>query len=123
MPQRKSPIGCSFCGCSQHEARKLIAGPSVYICDACVAICTDVLATELGGQNVGATLKPGAQGGSGPIDYKTHILVGLRANGTMSVICYWPHVPRQAEVEQRIAATRETYASFALCTATSVLPR
>ncbi len=34
---------CSFCGKSQHEVQKLIAGPDVFICDACVALCDDVL--------------------------------------------------------------------------------
>jgi ClpX C4-type zinc finger/Glyoxalase superfamily protein len=34
---------CSFCGKSQHEVRKLIAGPSVFICDACVDLCTDIV--------------------------------------------------------------------------------
>src|ERR1700749_4782896 len=33
---------CSFCGKSQHEVRKLIAGPSVFICDECVELCTDI---------------------------------------------------------------------------------
>jgi ATP-dependent Clp protease ATP-binding subunit ClpX len=38
---------CSFCGKSQHEVRKLIAGPSVYICDECVALCTDIIVEEI----------------------------------------------------------------------------
>lgn len=37
---------CSFCGKSQHEVRKLIAGPSVYICDECVDLCTDIIKDE-----------------------------------------------------------------------------
>lgn len=37
---------CSFCGKSQHEVRKLIAGPSVYICDECVSLCTDIIVEE-----------------------------------------------------------------------------
>ncbi|MGH8282388.1 MAG: ClpX C4-type zinc finger protein, partial [Gammaproteobacteria bacterium] len=34
---------CSFCGKSQHEVRKLIAGPSVYVCDECVELCNDII--------------------------------------------------------------------------------
>jgi ATP-dependent Clp protease ATP-binding subunit ClpX len=34
---------CSFCGKSQHEVRKLIAGPSVFVCDECIALCTDII--------------------------------------------------------------------------------
>ena len=38
---------CSFCGKSQHEVRKLIAGPSVFICDECVELCKDIIREEL----------------------------------------------------------------------------
>ncbi|WP_177419065.1 ATP-dependent Clp protease ATP-binding subunit ClpX [endosymbiont of Lamellibrachia barhami] len=42
---------CSFCGKSQHEVRKLIAGPSVFICDECVDLCNDIIREEM--QEVG----------------------------------------------------------------------
>ncbi|MCB1737643.1 MAG: ATP-dependent Clp protease ATP-binding subunit ClpX, partial [Gammaproteobacteria bacterium] len=42
------PLYCSFCGKSQHEVRKLIAGPSVYICDECVDLCNEIITDELG---------------------------------------------------------------------------
>ena len=38
---------CSFCGKSQHEVKKLIAGPSVFICDECIALCNDIIRDEL----------------------------------------------------------------------------
>ncbi|WP_371322778.1 ATP-dependent Clp protease ATP-binding subunit ClpX [Dechloromonas sp. ZY10] len=38
---------CSFCGKSQHEVKKLIAGPSVFICDECIALCNDIILDEL----------------------------------------------------------------------------
>ena len=38
---------CSFCGKSQHEVKKLIAGPSVFICDECIDLCTDIIQEEL----------------------------------------------------------------------------
>ncbi|MCH2357864.1 MAG: ATP-dependent Clp protease ATP-binding subunit ClpX, partial [Pseudomonadales bacterium] len=37
---------CSFCGKSQHEVRKLIAGPSVFVCDECVDLCNDIIREE-----------------------------------------------------------------------------
>jgi len=47
----KNPLlQCSFCGKAQEEVRKLVAGPSVYICDECVDLCNDILTEEL--QNV-----------------------------------------------------------------------
>jgi len=41
------PLLCSFCGKNQNEVRKLIAGPSVYICDECVELCNDIIREEL----------------------------------------------------------------------------
>mgnify|MGYP002630182649 FL=1 len=50
-PHGKSDDGkllyCSFCGKSQHEVRKLIAGPSVFVCDECVDLCNDIIREEL----------------------------------------------------------------------------
>lgn len=40
-------LHCSFCGKSQHEVKKLIAGPSVFICDECIDLCTDIIQEEL----------------------------------------------------------------------------
>ena len=42
---------CSFCGKSQHEVRKLIAGPSVFICDECIDLCNDIIRDELAVEN------------------------------------------------------------------------
>lgn len=51
MSSRKGGKGnrglhCSFCGKSQHEVRKLIAGPSVFVCDECVELCNDIIRSE-----------------------------------------------------------------------------
>ena len=42
----EKPLYCSFCGKSQHEVKKLIAGPSVFICDECIELCTDIVQDE-----------------------------------------------------------------------------
>ena len=42
----KNTLYCSFCGKSQHEVRKLIAGPTVFICDECVELCMDIIKEE-----------------------------------------------------------------------------
>ncbi|MDO9191436.1 MAG: ATP-dependent Clp protease ATP-binding subunit ClpX [Undibacterium sp.] len=52
MPDKKSSTGekllyCSFCGKSQHEVKKLIAGPSVFICDECIDLCNDIIRDEI----------------------------------------------------------------------------
>jgi hypothetical protein len=51
MSDKKSSSGekllyCSFCGKSQHEVKKLIAGPSVFICDECIDLCNDIIRDE-----------------------------------------------------------------------------
>jgi ATP-dependent Clp protease ATP-binding subunit ClpX len=51
---------CSFCGKSQHEVRKLIAGPSVYICDECVDLCNDIIREEI------KDISPKREGGALP---------------------------------------------------------
>ena len=43
----EKPLYCSFCGKSQHEVKKLIAGPSVFICDECIDLCTDIIKEEI----------------------------------------------------------------------------
>jgi ATP-dependent Clp protease ATP-binding subunit ClpX len=46
MTNNKNILYCSFCGKSQHEVRKLIAGPTVFICDECVELCMDIIKEE-----------------------------------------------------------------------------
>lgn len=48
---------CSFCGKSQHEVRKLIAGPSVFICDECIELCNDIIRDEIVGAADSENLK------------------------------------------------------------------
>jgi hypothetical protein len=55
-------------------------------------------------------------------DYKTHILIACTSVGKMRVVCHWPHLPRQAEVEREMDGSKEGHTTFLLCTPTSVLP-
>ena len=59
MTEKKTPgeklLYCSFCGKSQHEVRKLIAGPSVFICDECIELCNDIIRDEIVGSARSAT--------------------------------------------------------------------
>jgi len=45
-PQADNTLYCSFCGKSQYDVRELIAGPTVFICDECVALCDDIIENE-----------------------------------------------------------------------------
>ncbi|MBQ7625920.1 MAG: ATP-dependent Clp protease ATP-binding subunit ClpX [Rhodocyclaceae bacterium] len=66
MKERKNgngeqPLYCSFCGKAQHEVKKMIAGPTVFICDECIKLCSDILKEDRGegsgeGQGVGNAL-------------------------------------------------------------------
>ena len=49
----KNPLYCSFCGKSQNEVRKLIAGPTVFICNECVELCLDIIGEETQMKTVG----------------------------------------------------------------------
>jgi ATP-dependent Clp protease ATP-binding subunit ClpX len=51
MAKAKEPLRCSFCGRSQDEVKKLIAGPGVYICDECIALCNNILAEDIRKEN------------------------------------------------------------------------
>ena len=63
MPDKKGSssekvLYCSFCGKSQHEVKKLIAGPSVFICDECIELCNDIIRDEVPAADAAAA-KPG----------------------------------------------------------------
>ena len=44
--QKDAPLRCSFCGKTQDEVKKIIAGPGVYICDECIELCNDIMEEE-----------------------------------------------------------------------------
>ena len=56
-PGSEKLLYCSFCGKSQHEVRKLIAGPSVFICDECIELCNDIIREESQGEQAGRGAK------------------------------------------------------------------
>jgi ATP-dependent Clp protease ATP-binding subunit ClpX len=85
---RNNNLSCSFCGKSQREVKKLIAGPTVYICDECIRLCNDIIAEE--------KMKDHALGPKEPIPAPTEIksfldqyVVGQeRAKMVLSVAVY-----------------------------------
>ena len=107
MPEKKSTTGsknlfCSFCGKSQHEVRKLISGPSVFICDECIALCSDIMRDELPTTLMG---KGGAAEDAlpAPLQIKQHLdqyVIGQEAaKKTLSVAVY-NHYKRLRHREQ-----------------------
>ncbi len=78
---------CSFCGKSQHEVRKLIAGPSVFICDECVELCNDIIREEMQ-ESVGESSDklPIPQEINGTLDQ--YVIGQTRAKKVLSVAVY-----------------------------------
>ena len=79
---------CSFCGKSQHEVRKLIAGPSVFICDECVDLCNDIIREEVqeSGSEGGQEKLPTPQEISAIVD--EYVIGQARAKKILSVAVY-----------------------------------
>ncbi len=79
---------CSFCGKSQHEVRKLIAGPSVFICDECVDLCNDIIREEIQESNTegGGDSLPSPKEISGILD--DYVIGQQRAKKVLAVAVY-----------------------------------
>jgi ATP-dependent Clp protease ATP-binding subunit ClpX len=80
---------CSFCGKSQHEVKKLIAGPSVFICDECIDLCNEIVRDEL---PAGDLAREGRSDLPTPVDIKTNLdnyVIGQdQAKRTLAVAVY-----------------------------------
>lgn len=100
-------LTCSFCGKSQREVKKLIAGPSVYICDECIDLCNDIIREE-GQKGPGAQTAAGPAGGSlpKPAEIKTFLddyVIGQdRAKRILSVAVYnhYKRINHQASLKK-----------------------
>ena len=66
MPKFDAHLKCSFCGKSQDQVRKLIAGPGVYICDECIDLCNEILDEELVDAHGGSARQPAEAKGKAP---------------------------------------------------------
>ncbi len=83
---------CSFCGKSQDEVRKLIAGPSVYVCDECVELCNDIIKEELEGD-----VEPGDGKLPKPKDIKTELdsyVIGQESAKKILSVAVYNHYKR-----------------------------
>ncbi|MBT9609845.1 ATP-dependent Clp protease ATP-binding subunit ClpX [Aquabacterium sp.] len=95
MPEKKGSssekiLYCSFCGKSQHEVKKLIAGPSVFICDECIELCNDIIRDEVAAESEQA--KPSRGDLPTPAEIKSSLdqyVIGQdTAKRTLSVAVY-----------------------------------
>jgi ATP-dependent Clp protease ATP-binding subunit ClpX len=99
MPEKKGSsadkvLHCSFCGKSQHEVKKLIAGPSVFICDECIELCNDIIRDE-------APAEVAAKGGKSdlptPAEIKSSLdqyVIGQEAAKRILAVAVYNHYKR-----------------------------
>ena len=91
---------CSFCGKSQHEVKKLIAGPSVFVCDECIDLCNEIIRDELPAVS---SVSSGRSGLPTPSEIKANLdnyVIGQEpAKRTLSVAVY-NHYKRLRHQEQ-----------------------
>jgi ATP-dependent Clp protease ATP-binding subunit ClpX len=91
---------CTFCGKSQKEVRKLVAGPSVFICDECVNLCNDILREEA--QNAGTPAASGAQKIPTPKEIYTNLdqyIIGQSFAKKVLSVAVYNHYKRLQQVE------------------------
>jgi ATP-dependent Clp protease ATP-binding subunit ClpX len=96
-------LHCSFCGKSQREVKKLIAGPNVYICDECISLCNDIIAEEMEKEEVSAV----SEGVPSPAEIKKvlddYVIGQDRAKKVLSVAVH-NHYKR---IEHKNSASKE----------------
>lgn len=89
-PSNTGTLHCSFCGKSQREVKKLIAGPNVYICDECIGLCNDIIHEDT--TKAAGAAKPAVDNLPKPLEIKQHLdeyVIGQdRAKRILSVAVY-----------------------------------
>jgi len=86
---------CSFCGKSQHDVKKLIAGPTVFICDECIELCNEIIVEELSGKETEAASKDGSL--PKPAEIKAFLddyVIGQEASKRLLSVAVYNHYKR-----------------------------
>jgi ATP-dependent Clp protease ATP-binding subunit ClpX len=86
---------CSFCGKSQHDVKKLIAGPTVFICDECIELCNEIIVEELSGKE--AKPKRDAGGLPKPAEIKAYLddyVIGQESSKRLLSVAVYNHYKR-----------------------------
>jgi len=97
----ESTLFCSFCGKSQHDVKKLIAGPTVFICDECIELCNDIMVEEMGGAEESEAAKANA-GLPKPLEIKTFLdgyVIGQEKPKRLLSVAVYNHYKRMKHNE------------------------
>jgi ATP-dependent Clp protease ATP-binding subunit ClpX len=95
-----STLYCSFCGKSQHDVKKLIAGPTVFICDECIELCNEIIVEELSGEEKKGDAKP--EGLPKPSEIKAFLdeyVIGQESSKRLLSVAVYNHYKRIAHNE------------------------
>jgi hypothetical protein len=85
-PARPKTLYCVFCGRSQHEVKKLIAGPSAYICDECVELCVDIIREEGNFDKIFSPLRADEESGDPAYATAFHVVRGASSEELQDVL-------------------------------------
>jgi len=89
-----STLYCSFCGKSQHDVKKLIAGPTVFICDECIELCNEIIQEELSGDSETGKDKDGIPRPADIKDFLDDYVIGQEQSKRMLSVAVYNHYKR-----------------------------
>jgi len=91
---------CSFCGKSQHDVKKLIAGPTVFICDECIELCNEIIVEELSGEPKDSKEETGLPRPAEIKAYLDEYVIGQEASKRLLSVAVYNHYKRIAHNEK-----------------------
>jgi len=94
-----STLYCSFCGKSQHDVKKLIAGPTVFICDECIELCNEIIVEELSGEEKKTESKGGLPKPSEIKAFLDDYVIGQEPSKRLLSVAVYNHYKRIAHNE------------------------
>ncbi|MFQ5582422.1 MAG: ATP-dependent Clp protease ATP-binding subunit ClpX [Mariprofundaceae bacterium] len=95
-----STLYCSFCGKSQHDVKKLIAGPTVFICDECIELCNEIIVEELSGEEAKVKHEDGLPKPAEIKDFLDDYVIGQEASKRLLSVAVYNHYKRIAHSEK-----------------------
>lgn len=92
---------CSFCGKSQHEVKKLIAGPSVFICDECIDLCNDIIRDEISSEQAGKSARGDLPSPKEICDILDQYVIGQQPAKRILAVAVYNHYKRLRHMSRK----------------------